>query len=225
MNALLVPVEEDVFSLYSGCLGGIDGEIIYDYWKNGKDTEFPHDEFNCALLMESDLYSFAHRTTPDVKSLSIISIEVRKNEFQLLDINGQVIYKTRHFKGLDVEALKKAIYEYLDMNFIISYPSDTIRLNGGKVVSFEEFKKIIRDEQSVFFETEEIFTEKDKEDLYKLLSKRLNSTNTLADLKKVYRLLMLEYHPDTTVHEPQKALYCSQVLNRLYSDLSKKYQR
>lgn len=224
MNALLVPVEEEVFELYSGCLGGIDGEVVYDYWKNGKDTEFPHDEFHCVLQMEADLYSFAHRSTPDAKSLKIISIEVKKKEFQLLDINGQVIYKTRHFKGLDVEALKKAIYEYLDMNFIISYQSDTIRLNNGQNVSFEEFKRIIRDEQGVFFEMEEIFTESDKQKLYDILSKSLNNTNTLADLKKVYRLLMLEYHPDTTEHEQKKALYCSQVLNRLYSDLSKKYR-
>lgn len=224
MNTLLVPIEEDIFSLNSGCLGGIDGEIIYNYWKNSKDTEFPHDEFHCVLQMEADLYSFAHRTAPDAKSLKIISIEVKNKEFQLLDINGEIIYKTRDFKGLDVEALKKAIYEYLDMNFIISYQSDTIRLNGGKVVSFEEFKKIIRDEQGIFFQAEEIFTEKDKEGLYRLLSNRLNSTNTLADLKKVYRLLMLEYHPDTTEYEAQKALYCSQVLNRLYSDLTKKYQ-
>ncbi len=222
--SLLVPIEEDIFSLYSGCLGGIDGEIIYDYWKDNKDTEFPHDEFHCVLQMEADLYSFAQRTTPDAKSLKIISIEVKKGEFRLLDINSQVIFKTRHFKGLDVEALKKAIYEYLEMNFIISYQSDTIRLNSGKTVSFEEFKQIIRNEQNVFFQKEETLTEKDKQDLYAIFSNRLNGARTLADLKKAYRVLMLEYHPDTTNHEPSKALYCSQVINRLYSDLSKRYQ-
>lgn len=224
MNALLALVEEEIFELYSGCLGGIDGEIIYDYRKNSKDTEFPHDEFHCVLQMETDLYGFAHRSTPDVKSLKIISIEVKNKEFQLLDINGQVIYKTRHFKGLDVEALKKAIYEYLDMNFIISYQSETIHLNNGKNVSFEEYKRFIRDEQSDFFQKEEMFTEKDKQKLYDILSKSLNETNTLTDLKKVYRVLMLEYHPDTTEHEPKKALYCSQVLNRLYSDILKKFR-
>ncbi len=215
-----VPYYCDIFELGSYALLGMD-EVIFKYQDEGA---FPHDEFHCVLGYEADLYAF-YPKDDKVDSLNIIDIKIENDIFYLTDIDGLVIYETPSHDGLDFDALKTSIEAYLN-KFTIKSSDSIIILGNGVRISAERFKKAIRKEQQTFFKTTDSFNDDDKKQLIKSFLNKLTKVNNRKELKKIYRLLMKEYHPDmlqTNGFSIEKSLFCSKAINNIYVSQSAKY--
>lgn len=213
----------DIFELGSfALLSSETNEVIYKYGDYGN---FPHDEFHCVLTMETSLYVFTKRKTGFNSPIKMCDLEIKDGIFYLYDVDGEIIYETNKTIGLDIKALRQSILLYLDQ-FSIRRESDYIVHFNGSRTNFEKFKENIREEQRTFFNPTPKFDKIDQTKMTNYFLETLNNTASRSDLKKSYRALMKEYHPDVAIHNgisKEKALFCSKSINSIYLSLMKKY--
>jgi len=207
-------ITDDIFELASFCLLGIENEVLYEYKKPGN---FPHDEFHIVIQMEADLYRFKAKEEGE-ESLDIFSYDIENNNFHIMDIDGKMIYSTPYVKGLDKKALVKAVETYLS-RFTITKMPETFKNGMGKDVKIEDYKKMIRKEQSIFTMIHSEFNEELRGNLEESIVDAFKEAKTKKCLKQSYVDLLKLYHPDRiaiTMISPEKADYCTKIIIEKY---------